>query len=62
MKGKLAAAVTVLAGGAAALSAYDKVFRRPKPLEVYYQDAPTKVLVVGGGFGGIRLPALGSGK
>ena len=53
MKGKLAAAVTVLAGGTAALGTYDKVLRGPKPLEVHYQDAPTQVLVVGGGFGGI---------
>ena len=27
--------------------------RKPKPLGVHYLDAPTKVLVVGGGFGGI---------
>ena len=53
MKGKLAAAVTVLAGGAA-LGAYS-VFNRQKPLGVHYLDAPTKVLVVGGGFGGIPM-------
>lgn len=28
-------------------------FRKPKPVGVHYQEAPTKVLVVGGGFGGI---------
>ena len=50
MKGKLAAA-TALAGGAA-LGAYN-VFNRQKPLSVHYLDAPTQVLVVGGGFGGI---------
>ena len=27
--------------------------RRPKPLEVHYSDAPTKILIVGGGFGGL---------
>jgi len=48
MKGKLLAA---LAGGAVALGAYRA--RRPKPLGIRYSDAPTKVLVVGGGFGGL---------
>jgi NADH:ubiquinone reductase (H+-translocating) len=48
MKGKLPAA---LAGGAVALGAYR--IRRPKPLGIRYSDAPTKVLVVGGGFGGL---------
>ena len=48
MKGKLSAA---LAGGAVALGAYRA--RRPKPLGIHYSDAPTKVLVVGGGFGGL---------
>jgi NADH:ubiquinone reductase (H+-translocating) len=48
MKGKLSAA---LAGGAAVLGAYRA--RRPKPLGIHYSDAPTKVLVVGGGFGGL---------
>jgi NADH dehydrogenase len=48
MKGKLSAA---LAGGAVALGAYRA--RRPKPLWIHYSDAPTKVLVLGGGFGGL---------
>jgi hypothetical protein len=48
MKGKLSAA---LAGGAVALGAYRA--RRPKPLGIHYSDAPTKVLVLGGGFGGL---------
>jgi NADH dehydrogenase len=48
MKGKLSA---VLAGGAVALEAYRA--RKPKPLGIQYSDAPTKVLVVGGGFGGL---------
>jgi hypothetical protein len=39
------------------LGAYN-AFRRPKPLGVHYLDAPTKVIVVGGGFGGI--PAVPS--
>jgi hypothetical protein len=39
-----------LAGGAVALKAYRA--RRPKPLGIHYSDAPTKVLVVGGRFGG----------
>jgi hypothetical protein len=51
MKWKLAA-VAPLAGGLAALRVYDAL-RKPKPLSVHYLDAPTKVLVVGGGFGGI---------
>jgi NADH dehydrogenase len=51
MKGKLAAVVP-LAGGLAALKVYDAL-RKPKSLSVHYLDAPTKVLVVGGGFGGI---------
>jgi NADH:ubiquinone reductase (H+-translocating) len=52
MKGKLAAAAALAGGGAAALGRY-KRSRRPKPLGVHYSDAPTKVLVVGGGFGGL---------
>jgi NADH:ubiquinone reductase (H+-translocating) len=48
MKGKLWA---VLAGGTVALGAYRAW--RPKPLGIHYSDAPTKVLVVGGGFGGL---------
>jgi hypothetical protein len=51
MKGKLAAVVP-LAGGLAAFKVYDAL-RKPKALSVHYLDAPTKVLVVGGGFGGI---------
>ena len=51
MKGELATLAT-LAGGAAALRAYG-MLRKPKPLSVHYLEAPTKVLVVGGGFGGI---------
>jgi hypothetical protein len=47
MKGKLSAA---LAASAVALGAYR--VRKPKPLGIRYSDAPTKVLVVGGGFGG----------
>jgi NADH:ubiquinone reductase (H+-translocating) len=42
---------TALAGGAAALGAYRA--RRPKSLGIHYTDAPTKVLVIGGGFGGL---------
>lgn len=48
MKSKLSAA---LAGGAVALGAYRA--RGPKRLGIHYSDAPTKVLVVGGGFGGL---------
>jgi heterodisulfide reductase subunit A-like polyferredoxin len=48
VKSKLSAA---LAGGAVALGAYRA--RRPKPLGISYSDAPKKVLVVGGGFGGV---------
>lgn len=50
MKGKIAA-VAALAGGAA-WGAYSHL-RRPKPLEIDYSDAPTKILMVGGGFGGL---------
>ena len=50
MKGKLAA-VAALAGGAA-LRAYGYL-RRPKPLPTHYSDATTKVVIVGGGFGGL---------
>jgi NADH:quinone reductase (non-electrogenic) len=49
MKGKLLLAA--LAGSAFVLGAYQ--VRRPKPLGIRYSDAPTKVLVVGGGFGGL---------
>jgi len=51
MKGKVAA-VAPLAGGLAALRVYDAL-RKPKSLSLHYLDAPTKVLIVGGGFGGI---------
>src|SRR3712207_257014 len=40
-----------LAGGVGALGAYRA--RRPKRLGIRYSDAPTKVLVLGGGFGGL---------
>ena len=49
MRGKLAA-VAALAGGAA--GAY-RLARRPKPLRSRYSRAPRKVLIVGGGFGGL---------
>ena len=48
MKSTLSAA---LAGGAVALGAYR--VRRPKLLRIPYSDVPTKVLVVGGRFGGL---------
>jgi hypothetical protein len=51
MKSTLSAA---LVGGAVALGAYRA--RQPKPLGIPYSDAPTKVLVVGGGFGGLATP------
>ena len=51
MKGKLAA-IAALAGGAA--GAYGFV-RRPKPLRTHYSRAPRKVLIVGGGFGGMAV-------
>jgi NADH dehydrogenase len=50
VKVKLSVAAA-LAGGAAALGTYRA--RKPKPLGVNYSDAPTKVLIVGGGFGGL---------
>ncbi|CAN5798393.1 NAD(P)/FAD-dependent oxidoreductase [soil metagenome] len=50
-KGKLAA-VAAVAGGVAALKAY-KEAQAPEPLRTHYLDAPTKVLIVGGGFGGL---------
>jgi NADH dehydrogenase len=49
MRGKLAA-IAALAGGAA--GAY-RLLRRPKPLRSRYSRAPRKVLIVGGGFGGL---------
>ncbi|HZC84246.1 MAG TPA: FAD-dependent oxidoreductase, partial [Rubrobacter sp.] len=51
MKGKLAA-IAALAGSAA--GAYGFV-RRPKPLRTHYSRAPRKVLIVGGGFGGMAV-------
>ncbi|HEX2183812.1 MAG TPA: NAD(P)/FAD-dependent oxidoreductase [Rubrobacteraceae bacterium] len=49
MKGKLVGA-GLIAG--AAYMAYERL-RKPAPLEVGYADAPTRVLIVGGGFGGL---------
>lgn len=51
MRGKLAVAA-ILAGGAAALGAYG-YSRNSEPLKVNYSEAPTKILIVGGGFGGL---------
>jgi NADH dehydrogenase len=54
MKGKLAA-VAALAGGVAlggTVGAYG-LHRRPRPLKAHYSNAPTKVVIVGGGFGGL---------
>ncbi|CAN5553171.1 NAD(P)/FAD-dependent oxidoreductase [soil metagenome] len=51
MKGKIAA-VAALAGGVAAFKAYKKS-QGPEPLKTHYLDAPTKVLILGGGFGGL---------
>jgi NADH:quinone reductase (non-electrogenic) len=47
MKGKLATLV-----GGAALGAYG-LRRRPKSLKTHYSDASTKIVIVGGGFGGL---------
>lgn len=60
------ATVAAVAGGAAAFRAYRKA-QAPEPLEVHYLDAPTKVLVVGGGFGGLAavdglVRGLGGGQ
>ncbi|MGF1471319.1 MAG: NAD(P)/FAD-dependent oxidoreductase [Rubrobacteraceae bacterium] len=52
MKGKLALA----AAAGVAFGAYRR-YSKPEPLGVGYPEAPTKVLIVGGGFGG--LAALG---
>lgn len=52
MRGKLAA-VAALTGGVAALSAAYRRHRRPEPFGARYRDAPVKVVVVGGGFGGM---------
>lgn len=51
MSGKKVAALAALAGGAA-LGAYGYT-RRPKPLKTHYSNAPTKVVIVGAGFGGL---------
>jgi NADH dehydrogenase len=51
MRGKLAA-VAALAGGAA--GAYG-LLSRPRPLRTHYSRAPRKVLIVGGGFGGMAV-------
>ena len=50
MKGKLAAVAAGLLG--ASLVAYNQ-YGKLRPLNVGYTDAPTKVLIVGGGFGGL---------
>jgi NADH:quinone reductase (non-electrogenic) len=54
MKGKLAAAA---ATGGTAIVAYELYsrYRRPKPLKGSYPEAPKKVLVVGGGLGGLAV-------
>jgi NADH dehydrogenase len=49
IKSKILRAVLLLAGLALGLYSH----RRPSPLGVAYSEAPTKVLVVGGGFGGL---------
>jgi NADH:ubiquinone reductase (H+-translocating) len=49
MRGKLAVAAA-LAGGAAY-----RFLRRPKPLRTHYSHAPRKVLILGGGFGGLSV-------
>ena len=51
IRGKLAA-VAALAGGAA--GAYG-LRRRRKPLQTRYSEAPKKVLIIGGGFGGLAV-------
>jgi NADPH-dependent 2,4-dienoyl-CoA reductase/sulfur reductase-like enzyme len=48
MRGKLAAVATAL--GAA--GAYG-LLRGRKPMQTKYSEAPKKVLIVGGGFGGL---------
>jgi NADH dehydrogenase len=47
MRGKLAAVAALGAAGAYGL------LRRRKPLRIRYSEAPKKVLIVGGGFGGL---------
>jgi NADH dehydrogenase len=51
VKGKLAM-VAAAAGGIAAYKAYRRS-QAPTSLKTHYLDAPTKVLVIGGGFGGL---------
>jgi NADH:ubiquinone reductase (H+-translocating) len=51
MRGKLAIGGLLLG---AALGAYRRL-RRPTSLEGRYADAPTKILIVGGGFGGLAV-------
>ena len=50
MRGKLAA-VAALVGAAGAY----RSMRRPSPLRSHYSRAPRKVLIVGGGFGGLAV-------
>ena len=49
MRGKLAVAGIT---GVAAFGAY-RTYKKPEPLQTGYSEAATKVLVVGGGFGGL---------
>ena len=52
MRGKLSA-VAARAGGAV-VGAYG-IRRRRKPLQTPYSEAPKKVLIIGGGFGGLAV-------
>src|SRR3712207_154273 len=49
MRGKLAAVAALAAGAAYGLR------RRRKPLQTPYSEAPKKVLIIGGGFGGLAV-------
>src|SRR5215218_5692561 len=51
MKGKLAAVAALAGGGAGAYG----LLRRPKRLQTRYSGAVKKVLIVGGGFGGLAV-------
>ena len=51
MRGKLAVGALILGG---VWGAYSQL-RRLTPLEGSYTDAPTKILIVGGGFGGLAV-------